>query len=54
MEIKFEEDKIHLMNEIEKLNKMVNDAQRTNLTLRKGLDKTQQNISTINNEMADR
>ena len=26
MEIKFEDDKIHLMNEIEKLNKMINDT----------------------------
>ena len=52
MEIKFEEDKFHLMNEIEKLNKLVNDAQKTNLTLREGIEKTQESISTIKNEMA--
>ena len=52
MEIKFEEDKIHLMNEIEKLTKLVNDAQRTNLTLREGIDKTRESISTQKNEMA--
>ena len=52
MEIKFEDDKIHLMNEIEKLTKLVNDAQRTNLTLREGIDKTRESISTKKNEMA--
>lgn len=52
MEIKFEDDKIHLMNEIEKLNKMVNDAQRTKLSLREGLDKIQESLSTIHNDMA--
>merc|ERR1712018_657169 len=52
MEIKFEDDKIHLMNEIEKLNKMVNDAQRTKLSLREGLDKIQESLSTIKNDMA--